>query len=176
MFVFCQWNVRASPFLDVRTAFRVDLLQCPKKIDEWRPARNGRRKNVFQGEVVSGFSSSNYKDFSRGCLPLRRFFQGFASPLKTLPPLTTPMLRDLQQSAMRDGARPSHFLLFGHLSFKLKPIINICNDVSKYLESVNRFKWVLDFLHKFFADILILVQYFCGLFANPVYRAFVILC
>jgi len=86
------------------------------------------------------------------------------------------MLRDLQQSAMRDGARPSHFLLFGHLSFKLKPIINICNDVSKYLESVNRFKWVLDFLHKFFADILILVQYFCGLFANPVYRAFVILC
>jgi len=35
---------------------------------------------------------------------------------------------------------------------------------------------ILDFLHKFFVDILILVQYFCRLFANTLYRAFVILC
>ena len=34
----------------------------------------------------------------------------------------------------------------------------------------------LDFVHKFFVDILIHVEYFCGLFVNPVYRAFVILC
>ena len=47
-------------------------------------------------------------------------------------------LQDLLSSVLHDHATLLQLLLFGHASLKLKPTINMYNDVSKYLELTNR--------------------------------------